>query len=301
MISGAGVCCLDYIMMTPRPEWGGSAPIRQYCVQGGGLVATALVACARLGARTQLFSLLGEDDHALRILTELEDEGVAASGVARIPGWESPFSIVHVDSDSGERTIFHRGAGGRAWPGGDLSAIAGSDVLLVDHCFPDLTRAAIAVAKSCGAPVVADTQPAPSNLDWLKGVDVLIAPGEYARRPEFRGDLAAALRAIRDCGPRTAVITLGADGWIALDDTGFHKGPAFKVRIVDTLGAGDVFHGAYAFARARGWDAPRCCEFASAVAAIKCEQVGGRTGIPSFGKALAFLRERGTGDWSELA
>ena len=67
---------------------------------------------------------------------------------------------------------------------------------------------------------------------------------------------------------------------------------------VDTTGAGDVFHGAYAFALAQGWDILRCAEFSSAVAALKCTQAGGRAGIPNLIQALDFLKQKSANNWN---
>ena len=100
-------------------------------------------------------------------------------------------------------------------------------------------------------------------------------------------------------GPQVAVITLGARGWVAGDGENLWRGDAFQVDVVDTTGAGDVFHGAYAFGMAQGWDVPRCAEFASAVAAMKCRRLGGRTAIPRLPEALAFLRQRQSETWSD--
>ena len=89
------------------------------------------------------------------------------------------------------------------------------------------------------------------------------------------------------------VQTVGIDGsYTVTADEQFHT-PAFEVDVVDTTGAGDVFHGAYLAGLLRGWDLRRVAIFSSAVSAIKCTRLGGRAGIPRFDKVLAFLRERG--------
>ena len=298
-IAGAGVCCLDHIVIAPQIAWGESTHVSNYFAQGGGLVATALVACARLGARCDLFSLVGDDQVGDQIVAELVAEGVATAGVMRIEG-SSPFSLIHVDEHSGERTIFHRTGRGLEWhPGAhDLRAIGKCDVLLIDHVYPALALAAADEARAHGVPVVADVMPSARNAELLRRVDVLIAPRHFARAIGCKGDLDAALDAIHELGPTTAVITLGADGWVSSDSSGRGRGSAFQVEVVDTTGAGDVFHGAFAYGLARGWDTARCAEFASAVAAIKCTKPGGRTGLPSLAQAVAFLRERSRLDWS---
>ncbi len=297
-IAGAGIACLDYIVASPSLNWGDTVHVSGFCTQGGGLVATALVACARLGADAILWSLLGDDPMAAAILEELAAERVATEHVVKLPDGASPFSFIHVEEASGERTIFHRPGGNLHWAGqADLSGISSCAALLVDHCYPDLALAAARTAREHGVPVVADLSPGDAERELLQWVDVLIAPRHFARALGCEQDPAPALDAIHACGPAVAVITLGADGWVCSDQHGRSLGTAFPVAVVDTVGAGDVFHGAFAFGLANGWETPRCCEFASAVAAIKCTQSGGRTGIPSLGEAVAFLRGRGALGW----
>ncbi len=296
-IAGAGVCCLDYVVVSPRVAWGDTAAVSGYCVQGGGLVATALVACTRLGARADLYSMVGDDSLAEDIAAGLHEEGISTDGLTRIPGGESPFSFVHVEEGTGERTIFHRYAKGMAWPGRDLSAIANVDALLVDRHYHDLSIEAMRIARKNGVPVIADASPTETEPEWLAEVDILIAPRHYLSEAGFGDDVGRALDAIHQAGPATALITLGADGWAASDTSGRSRGRAFEVDVVDTLGAGDVFHGAFAFALAQGWETPRCAEFASAVAALKCTQVGGRTGIPDLPGTLGFLAKHGSTIW----
>ena len=269
-----------------------------YFVQGGGLVATAMVACARLGAECELFSLLGDDAVGDQILTELVEEGISAQGVARIEGAGSPFSFIHVDPESGERTIFHRSGSSLKWPTDrGFEAVAACDALLIDDVYPDLALAAARHARAHGVPVVADMVPGVEKANLLGVTDVMIAPRHFARKIGCDNDLDQALEAIHDLGPTTAVITLGAEGWVYSDSTGCGRGNAFAVEVVDTTGAGDTFHGAFAYGLGRGWDTARRCEFASAVAAIKCMKPGGRTGLPSLDQTLEFLRERSKMEW----
>ncbi|HQH69529.1 MAG TPA: PfkB family carbohydrate kinase [Candidatus Hydrogenedentes bacterium] len=300
-IVGAGICCLDHIVVAPTVPWGNTAPVREYCMQGGGLVATALVACARLGAQTELLSMLGDDAAADHILAELGAEHVSTAHVLRQPGGASPFSFIHVDEETGERTIFHRRATGMEWRTMDRGLLAGARAVLVDGYYPELARDAVRAARACGVPTVADTVPGEANAEWLRDVSVLIAPRHYLRAGGFGNDLERALDAIHAMGPATAVVTLGADGWVASAPEGRSKGNAFQVGVVDTVGAGDVFHGAYAYGLARDWPTARCAEFAAAVAAVKCTRVGGRAGIPTLGQALEFLRARSANGWTGIA
>ena len=99
--------------------------------------------------------------------------------------------------------------------------------------------------------------------------------------------LGAAARLLLDLGARVVVVTEGEHGcWCAGPDGDLYV-PAFQVQPVDTTGAGDVFHGAFALAHARDWDLRRALRFAAAVAALKCRALGGRAGIPTFDQAMA--------------
>jgi len=302
-IAGAGICCLDHILVAPRIPWGGTAHASDHLTQGGGLVATALVACARLGAGCDLLSILGDDAIGDQILDELRQEGISVSGVVRVPGGSSPFSFVHVDERSGERTIFHRPGRGLRWNGQgcDLRSIAESDALLVDHVYPDLSLAAAATAREHGVPVVGDVMPDAVSQEMLRQIDVLIVPRQFAHSIGLDADLDAALDAIHRLGPPTAVITLGEEGWVSSDPGGRGRGDAYRVAAADTTGAGDVFHGAFAYGLARGWETIRCADFAAAVAAIKCTGPGGRTAIPSLSQAIEFLRARSALEWTGSA
>jgi sugar/nucleoside kinase (ribokinase family) len=302
-IDGAGVCCLDHIFVAPQITWGGTAAVEEYRVQGGGLVATALVAAARLGASCCLFSFLSPDEAGAQVASELAAEGIKLDGVAGIPQGISPFSFIHVDSRSGERTIFHRPAVGlerAVLPG--LGRIAECDVLLVDDYYPDLALAAARRARQSGIPVVADLTVNLNNCpDLFREIDVLIAPRAFASQLGHGDDLPEALRAIHRLGPVTAMITLGREGYVYSTPHGPGRGRAFKVAAVDTTGAGDAFHGAFAYGLARRWELPRCAEFAAAVAAIKCTKPGGRTGLPTLPQTIHFLRRNGRLDWSGLS
>jgi sulfofructose kinase len=299
-IAGAGVCCLDYIFYAPQVPWGETTQVEESREQGGGLVGTALVACARLGASCLLFSFLSHDEVGVRIASELAAEGIKLEGVAGIPDGTSPFSFIHVDRRSGERTIFHRAASGlerTALP--DLGRIQDCDALLVDDYYPELALAAARTARRNGIPVVADLTMMPKkNLELFREISGLIAPRSFAVQIGYGEDLPGALQAIHWLGPEIAMITLGREGYVYSSPEGRGRGKAFKVDVVDTTGAGDAFHGAFAYGLARHWEVRRCAEFSAAVAAIKCTKPGGRTGLPTLPQTIHFLKRNGRLSWS---
>lgn len=289
---------MDNFVVAPSIPYGGSCHASDYLAQGGGMAATAIVAAARLGAVCKLYSMLGDDSLGNQIRSELKSEGIDISKVIFWAGGRSPFSLIHVDESTGERTIFHRDGSSLEWipKTTDFSPVDNCDALLVDHCYPLLSIEAATRARNAGVPVVADVM-INRSPELIKLVDVLIAPRAITSALGLGNNYEAAMEAIHQMGPNVVVITLGNEGWVYSDKNGTGSGKAFDVDVVDTTGAGDVFHGAYAYGLTQGWDTAKCCEFAGAVSAIKCTKRGGRTGIPSYEQALDFLRQHRKSDW----
>ena len=259
------------------------------------MTGTALVAASRLGAKTRILGRIGDDDVGDQIVEGLEAEKVDTSGLIRVPGGKSYFSIIHVDADTAERTIY-----GRADKDIEcstdlipLGALEGADVLLLDTHWPEGARVVAGRAKELGIPIVLDTFIQPWVLDILAMCDYPVIPRKSALKFAGTQDESEAVQKIRSLGPKAAVITCGSEGAYYADGNEEGFVGAFRVEPVDTTGAGDVFHGAFAFGLTQGWDLLDVVTFASAVSAIKCTKVGGRAGIPTFEQTMGFLEERG--------
>ena len=298
-IAGVGIACLDYLFVVPRADSGGQGPLRDYAVEGGGLVATALVAAARLGARAEVWTWVGDDEEGRAVIEGLRSEGVETSGVEVVAGERTPVSFVQVEEGSGERTIYHRrGVDVR----GERARLAGRelscDVLLVDAVWPEASRSAAAMARAAGIPVVGDFCPGEGLRELADMVDALIVPKACAERLSPEGSWEERLRMLADMGPSFAAVTAGEEGCYYLEGGEAAHRPAFRAEVVDTTGAGDVFHGAFAYGLAQAWPGAKCVEFASAVAALSCRALGGRQGIPTLGEALRYLGEHGSDDWA---
>lgn len=294
-ILGCGFACIDYIVVAPSVQPGHYSSIREFTIQGGGMTGTALVACSRLGARAKILGRVGDDEIGDQIIESLQVEGVDTEGMLRLPGGKSLFSWVHVDADTAERTIYGRPGSGVECSTDllDLGSIESADVLLVDDLWPEAARAAVRKANECGVPVVCDVYIGSGNLDLVAMCDYAVIPESAALKMSPMRDHEDALAAILDLGPRAVVITCGDSGAYYADrsETGYVA--AFSVDAVDTTGAGDVFHGAFAVGLTKGWGLRGVVTFSSAVSAIKCTRVGGRAGIPSLYDANRFLAERG--------
>ncbi|MGQ9454560.1 MAG: carbohydrate kinase family protein [Armatimonadota bacterium] len=299
LIIGFGIACMDYIFIAPRAEPGGFAPILNYKVEGGGLTATALVAASRLGAQTVMLGRIGDDEIGDQIVQSLQTEGVDTSHLIRVKGAKSYFSIVHVDAETAERTIY-----GRREENIDCSTelipldiLSGADVLVLDPHWIDGARTVAQKARELGIPIVLDSNLKPQLIDQIieivKMTDYPIISRNAAFRFADTNECSVAAHKIRALGPKTVIITCGSDGTYFSEEHKDGVVPAFPVETVDTTGAGDVFHGAFAFALTQKWSLKQAIIFASAVAAIKCTHIGGRSGIPTLEHTLQFLRKQG--------
>lgn len=292
-IVGLGVACLDYLFKAPHARAGGQAALADYAVEGGGLIATALVAAARLGAQTQLRTWIGDDDEGRLVLSGLEQDQVDTSAVTIVPGARTAVSFVHVTETTGERTIYHRRGPTPTYAQMSAAAALEGDyhAALVDGVWPEASLAFARQARTAGIPVVADFCPHERLRQLATAVDFLIVPRACAQRLVPDGDWIDRLRALRKLGPATAVITAGVEGCYYLDQDEMVHQPTFQVDVVDTTGAGDVFHGAFAYGLAARLPLRRCIQLASAVAALSCRALGGRPAIPTGKEVSEFLHQ----------
>ena len=125
--------------------------------------------------------------------------------------------------------------------------------------------------------------------------DILIVAERYGREITGREDVAEILEELTRLGPPCVGVTSGERGSALRYHGEIIHVPAFPVKVVDTTGAGDVFHGAFLYGVLRGWEARHILLFANAVSALKCTRLGGRTGIPRVKEVLDFLHARGQG------
>jgi len=298
-VVGLGVATLDYLFLSPAAAPGGQAGLREYAIEGGGLVATAVVTAARLGAATELRTWIGDDDAGEAVLAGLRAEGVDTSRVEVIPGERTAVAFIHVEEGTGERTIYFAGCP-QVTPAQQARAAEGPrecDAVVVDSVWPEASAALARRAQAESIPVVGDFCPEGDLIALAGLMTALIVPRAGAERLAPGASWEDRLRVLAHTGAEFVAITAGAEGCHFLEAGNACHQPAFSVPVVDTTGAGDVFHGAFAYALARQWPVARAVEFASAVAALSCRALGGRKAIPSYQEAAEFLRERGSGRW----
>lgn len=255
-----------------------------------GMATAQAAAIVRLGGKARLWASIGDDPTGERILADLAGAGIDLSAIRRVPGAQSGFSSIFIDR-SGERIIVpHYDAAIRTRPDRvpDLSDVS---VVSVDVRWPDAAEIALHAARDLGVPGILDVEAAPEDvLDRLAPIATHLIASEGG---------AFALTGEPDPARAAALLGEGRDIFVAV--TAGEKGvfwpgghqPAFEVEAVDTLAAGDVFHGAFAFGLSEGWELPESIRFASAASAIKCTRFGGRLGAPSRDEVVAFLAAAG--------
>jgi sulfofructose kinase len=258
---------------------------------GGGPAATAAVAIALLGGRVMLASRVGEDATADMIVAELQAYGVDCTLVRRCAGCATSASAVIVDAH-GERMIVNHIDASLPDDPGWLPApwVTGADVVLADTHWPQGALEALFAARAAGLPGVLDVNhPVPADGALLRAAShVAFSAVALA---DFSG-IAEPARALVEVGRDLrgwCAVTAGAEGVYALHRGELRRFPAFVVPVVDTLGAGDVWQGAFALALAEGRDESAAVRFASAAAALKVQRAEGRAGAPTRAELDGFL------------
>lgn len=288
-----GLSALDQIWRVPEFFSGGSQKIKslQYATMGGGMAATAAVTVARLGGVAAFWGRGGEDAAGLEMRKALSGQGVDVAQFRLFAEGHSSVSGVLVDS-AGERQIVNfRGQFPEEANWLPLGDVATASSVLADPRWPAGAVALFEAARARAIPTILDADVADPDV-----FEALLPLTDHAVFSEpalsgFAGSTGdAALARIAKFGCAVAAVTRGAEGVTWLQNGVSHCQPAYAVGAVDTTGAGDVFHGAYAFAIGAGLAAADAMSFAAAAAALKCTRPGGRAGIPTLEDCLAFQR-----------
>jgi ribokinase len=295
-VAGLGYCSYDYLAVVPgRPDFDtDTLTLADFATDGGGPVSTALVALARLGARTAYLGVLGDDAHGQALGAMFAVEGVDCARLRWAAGYRSQVCVILVEQRTGRRSILcHRpNCPSLDLDDADLALIASARALHLDGHHMYAAVQAARFARSRGVLVCLDANRPREGLgQLLPHVDLLIASGAFASAFTGLKVASEAAEILRRIGPRTVVVTQSEKGCIWTSEEGTGSSPGFPVKAVDTTGAGDAFHGAFLFGHLRGWPLAQSAEFANAVAAINCTRLGGRSGLPTLSQAIQFLRE----------
>ena len=281
-IVGVGLNATDTLIPVSRyPVSGSKVEIRSASVLPGGQVASAMVACQRWGLRARYVGKLGDDAAADLHRAEFARAGVEAKIItARDCASHQSFILVE---DSGERTVLWKRDERLMLRPEELRRewIADARALHVDGRDTAAAISAAGWAREAGIPVVADLDELYPDVEQLiEKVDYLIVSRNIPGQLTGKSDLRESLMATRlQYGCRLTAATLGQDGVLAWDGHDFCYRPAYRVEVVDTTGAGDIFHAGIIYGLLQRSPLAQTLDFACAAAALNCTAVGARGGI----------------------
>lgn len=290
---GLGYCSWDYLCIVPEIPLDQKVEIVRSLNQGGGPSATATFAAQRLGAKTAYIGAIGDDEAGQNILREFAEAGVDVSGMIERKAATSGVSYCWADQKKqGKRSI--------AWARGTAKPLRADEVNLelvrsckVLHLDGHQTEAAIyaaSEARAAGVTVCLDAGTMVPGIESILGhTDIVIASEWFAGKYTGEATLEDQLVKLKGPGVRWVVATCGDKGSMGFDGRDFVPAPAFHVNVVDTTGAGDVYHGAFLRGYLKGFGLRDCMRFASGAAALKCGELGGRTAIPTLEELENFL------------
>jgi sulfofructose kinase len=301
-VVGVGINATDTIIRLPCfPALDSKVEILFAEHRAGGQTASAIAACQRWGLRTRYVGKIGDDEAGRFQQTEMDRDGVDAHWIMA-PGCMSQSAFILVDEKSGERTVLWKRDRQIALRPEDLRAewIAGARVLLVDGHDTEASTQASKWARDAGTLVLGDFDNRyPGVEELLQYVDYAITSKDFPARltgePNLFKSLPRMQAKFKCCLTGATIGRLGALVW---NGVRFHLCPGFRVRTLDTTGAGDIFHGAFAYGIVHGWPVDEILEFSCAAAGLNCEGHGARGGIATL---IEIDRLRRRGERSELA
>ena len=303
---GIDMPCIDLnINMETYPKQGRGGSVKQLSWQGGGKAATGMVASARLGAKCAMMGCVGDDVFGDFIIKDFKRHGIDTDAMKVGKTETSAIGIVLSDYETGNRTILYRNGSVPGLTSADLDfeIIRSSKYLFICGA-GEAVYEAVKAARMAGTLVLVDADGYTEEmLRLIPQIDVFIG-SEFFYGQMFGAKITEDChekncRKVKEMGPGIAVFTLGEKGCVGVGPEGYFRLPAFKVDVSDTVGAGDVFHGAYLAGLVKGQNAETAARFASGAAAIKCTRIGGRAAIPDEKTLDRFLTD-GYIDFSEI-
>lgn len=254
-----------------------------------GMASAQAASIVRLGGRAALWASAGDDAVGDRLVADIGAAGVDTSLVRRVEGARSAFSSIFMDL-AGERMIVPQYDAALAAPPAEAPDFSRFAAVMVDVRWPAAAAIALDGARRRGVPGILDADVAPrETLDRLvpRASHVVASEGGAALLTEGKGP-EEAVRLLADWHGGFVAVTAGERGCWWSDRGTIRHTPALSVPVVDTLAAGDVFHGAFALGLAEGMAMAEIIRFASVAAAIKCSRFGGRLGCPTRADVAAF-------------
>jgi len=276
------------------PEENSKVQTDRLIESGGGPAANAAWLLTRWGVSTALACLVGDDDYGRRAATELRQTGVDCRLVEIRPGHVTPVSFILVNRANGSRTIINRKAasGSLSLVPGRLAGLAPRLLLFDGH---ELEASLLAIETFPSAITVLDAGSLRDGTQALsRRVHYLVCSERFAAQATGDENVSehwpACLRRLRELNGRVAVVTLGERGLVFDDGRQQGRLPALPVKAVDTSAAGDVFHGAFAFALLRGMDLGAALQLATVAAGLSVQNFGGRSSVPELAAVMEAMR-----------
>jgi sulfofructose kinase len=285
-VLGIGLNATDTLILVEEfPAYAGKVPFGRELLSPGGQVATAIVACARLGLRAKYIGTIGDDHRGDIQRQSLDGTGVDTSGLIVRKGCANQTAYIVIDESTGERTVFWQRPPCLRLEPGEIRRedILASRLLHIDGYDLDAAAYAAGIAREHGVAVSIDIDTIYPNFEpVLRNIDYLVAGSGWAAKWTNQADPFLALASLeREYGMRVAAMTLGDRGALALHQGHWFYSAAFEVPCADTTGAGDVFHGAFCYAILEGMPMERALEFSNAAAALNCTAIGARGHVPA--------------------
>ena len=275
------------------PETDGIVSLKDFLWQSGGNASSAIAALSRLGAKCAMVGQIGNDEFGRFCLNDMKYHGVDVSHVYEREGMTALCVCLAEEATQGRSFLGRKGDNPPMSPQEvDEAFIASAKYIHISAAETSAKELAIQYARKNGVTVSFDAGGYSERAAALIDVtDILIMSHQF-----YRGlfgedeNYIANCRSLLKRGTKIVVATLGAAGCVGTDGTEDFTLPPFSgYPIVDTTGAGDVFHGGFLFAHNQGRSLKECARFASAVSYINCTSLGGRVGIPDLEMVETFL------------
>jgi sulfofructose kinase len=300
-VIGLGASTVDLITLVDHfPTKRENQQALALTVEGGGPVATAMVTISRLGGKTAMIDSLGDDWAGALVLQGFQTEGVSTDYIGIHPGYTTSTSNILVSAKNGARAIMWRPGSVPEISPSELqkSAIRSAKIIHLNGRHWNACLEAVKLAKELNVRVSFDggaNRFRPELKTLLPLTDICIVAKDFAENYTGEADISKSAGLLLKEGPEIAVVTDGMNGsWVHTKDGLSVHQPAFLFpATVDTTGCGDSYHGAFLVGLLKGFPVEKAAAFASAVAAMNSQHLGGRSGLPGLGEVRKFLVSKG--------
>ena len=276
---GIGQLVLDKtVLLNTYPEEGLKIVPMKMENSVGGPVASALILLAKLGVETHLLASVGNDEAG-----EILKKKLMSYGVKLIPVLTKRTKVhtVIVNSSNGSRTIIKSTNSGQAINTVPQELIDTADVIIFDR-HEEKAFDYVMAHKRAETKVVIDPSDEVSakTIKMIQSCEYPILPIEALQKFRRHEDLEANIQSVFEIVKKPFIITAGGFGSVLCDGKNMKLFPSYDLRVVDTLGAGDVYRGAFAYGILQNWDIEKTIDYANLVAGLQCTKLGNSSAIP---------------------